>query len=137
LVWPIQGSFKITSRYGPREAGFHRGIDLAAPAGTSVVAAMDGVVTFAGAEDSGIGKRLGLGNLIYISHSGGLITVYGHNRRNLVSIGDRVRQGQKVAEVGNTGYTRGITGNHLHFEVRDGYTAEAYNPEKFLPPLKK
>lgn len=133
MIWPIQGKFTITSRFGPRDGGYHRGIDLAAPEGTPVVAVWDGVVTYAGTEKSRVGKILGFGNHIYVSHSNGLITIYAHNRVNLVNSGDRVKQGQKIAEVGNTGYTRGINGYHLHFEVRNQETTEAENPEKYLP----
>jgi murein DD-endopeptidase MepM/ murein hydrolase activator NlpD len=134
MIWPIQGKWTISSRFGPREGGYHRGIDLVAPEGTPVVAVWDGVVTYAGTEKSRVGKILGFGNHIYISHSNGLITIYAHNRVNLVNSGDKVKQGQKIAEVGNTGYTRGPNGYHLHFEVRNQETTEAENPEKYLPP---
>lgn len=136
MIWPIQSAFTITSRFGPRGNTFHRGIDLAAPEGTPVVAVLDGEVTYAGSDRDRLGKILGLGNYIYLSHQNGLMTVYAHNRRNLVKTGQKVRQGQVIAEVGNSGTTRGQSGVHLHFEVRDRFTSEAYDPEKHLPPLR-
>jgi lipoprotein YgeR len=134
LRWPLDPGFVITSKYGPRAGGFHRGIDLAAAEGTPVYAAADGVVTHSGSQTDQVGKLLGFGNYIFISHENGLITLYAHNRRNLVKKGQRIRKGQKIAEVGHTGTTRGPTGNHLHFEVRDGISAESLDPLKYLPP---
>lgn len=136
LIWPVKGTFWISSRYGPRGESFHRGIDLAAAEGTPVMAALDGVVSYAGSQRDRLGKILGFGNYIYVSHDNGLITIYAHNRRNLVKVGNRVKKGQVIAEVGHTGQTRGKNGNHLHFEVRDRFTSKPYNPELFLPSRK-
>lgn len=133
MIWPIGESFQITSRFGSR-GGDHKGIDLAAPEGTPVRAALDGVVIYAGSDRDKIGKLYGYGNYVWLLHDEeNLITVYAHNRVNLVRTEQTVRQGQKIAEVGHTGNVRGRTGNHLHFEVRDKFTADALNPEKFLP----
>ena len=112
LIWPVRGG-KLTSRFGRRGKRPHEGIDIAAAEGTAVLAAAEGVVIYAGS-----GLR-GYGNLILVRHDGGIVTVYAHNRRNLVKEGDRVTQGQVIAEVGHTGRT---SGNHLHFEVRRGDT---------------
>jgi murein DD-endopeptidase MepM/ murein hydrolase activator NlpD len=86
----------------------HKGIDIAAPVGTPIVAAADGVVTYS-KWNSG-----GYGNLVEITHSNGAVTLYAHNSRLLVSEGQQVTQGQQIAELGSTGYS---TGPHCHFEV--------------------
>lgn len=103
----------ISSRYGVRndpftgKAAFHNGIDLAAPEGSEVVAVAAGVVTWAG-------KRYGYGNLIEINHGNGYLTRYGHLKTLLVSVGETVRKGHHIANLGNTGRS---TGPHVHFEV--------------------
>jgi murein DD-endopeptidase MepM/ murein hydrolase activator NlpD len=114
LLWPVPGGL-LTSGFGARDGRPHEGIDIAAPEGSAVLAAADGVVIY-----SGSGVR-GYGNLILIRHAGDLVTVYAHNRRNRVAEKDRVRRGQTIAEVGRTG---SATANHLHFEVRRGEAAE-------------
>jgi murein DD-endopeptidase MepM/ murein hydrolase activator NlpD len=88
-----------------------------------VVAAAGGIVIYAG---SGI---RGYGNLVIIRHPGGLVTVYAHNRRNLVQEGVKVSQGQVIAEVGHSGRA---SGDHLHFEVRRGETP--VDPLKYVRP---
>jgi len=116
---PISGV--LTSGFGSRWGTVHKGIDLAAPAGTPVHASDGGVVTFAGWNSGGYG------NLVKISHENGYETYYAHNTSVAVSVGDRVYQGQVIAYVGSTGDS---TGNHCHFEVRkDGV---AYNPIEYL-----
>lgn len=112
LSWPVtQG--RLSSRFGPRGGRPHEGIDVAAAEGTAIIAAADGTVIYAGA------TVRGYGNMIIVRHARDLVTVYAHNRRNLVQQGTVVRQGQVIAEVGRTGRT---TGAHLHFEVRRGET---------------
>ena len=86
----------------------HRGIDIAAPVGTTVVASAPGVVTYS-RYNSG-----GYGNLIEVTHPDGSLTLYAHNNRNLVKQGQFVSQGQKIAEMGSTGRS---TGPHTHFEL--------------------
>lgn len=108
LAWPVDGV--LFGRFGPRNGSPHDGIDIAAPEGTSVRAAADGAVLFAGVQR-------GYGNLVIVRHEGGLITVYAHNVKNLVREGDRVRVGEEIAKVGRTGRA---TGPHCHFEVREG-----------------
>jgi murein DD-endopeptidase MepM/ murein hydrolase activator NlpD len=105
LRWPVSGT--ITSRFGGRRN--HTGLDIAAPSNTPVMAAADGEVTY-----SGNGLR-GYGNLVVIDHGRGVVTLYAHNRRNLVHKGQRVRQGERIAKVGSTGHS---TGPHVHFEVQ-------------------
>lgn len=105
-IWPTQGI--LTSGYGWRWGRMHRGIDIAAPIGTPIVAAASGKVIDAGWQS-------GYGNLVKIEHLDGSVTVYGHNQKILVSKGQKVDQGEQIAEMGNTGRS---TGSHLHFEIR-------------------
>ena len=107
LSWPLDG--EVSSGFGDRGGKPHDGIDIPAPRGTPVKAAADGVVLYSGDEIKGYG------NLVIIRHEGGVITVYAHGDKNLVSEGDEVERGQAVAEVGDSG-TASTT--HLHFEVR-------------------
>ena len=114
MVWPVPGHMRVTSGYGPRNHPIsrrpenHSGIDIGAPTGTYIVAALGGTVIISGWQG-------GYGNTIVIDHGGGISTLYGHNSRNLVNVGDRVDQGQVIGRVGSTGVS---TGPHLHFEVR-------------------
>ena len=109
---PAEGTF--TSGFEPRWGSFHRGIDIANANGTPILAAMDGIVI-----DSG--PASGFGNWIRIKHEDGTITVYGHMETLDVSVGETVHAGQKIAGMGNLGFS---TGSHLHFEVYpDGNTA--------------
>ncbi|MEH2065375.1 MAG: M23 family metallopeptidase [Nostoc sp.] len=103
LIWPTQGF--ISQGFRKYQ---HEGIDIAGASGTPIVAAASGTVVKAGWDD------WGLGNAITIKHLDGSITVYGHNRRLLVSKGQEVIQGQIIAEMGSTGNS---TAPHLHFEV--------------------
>jgi murein DD-endopeptidase MepM/ murein hydrolase activator NlpD len=121
LIWPSQGTF--TSGYGPRWGRMHRGIDIAAPVGTPIVAAAGGVVSYAGYNDGGFGY------LVEIDHADGSMTRYAHNDRILVNVGQQVGQGDQVALMGSTGFS---TGPHLHFEVHPGGQG-AVNPMAFLP----
>ncbi len=121
FIWPALGEF--TSGYGWRWGRMHRGIDIAAPIGTPIVAAADGVVTYAGWNEGGYG------NLVEIQHPDGSVTLYAHNDRILVREGDRVQQGQQVAEMGTTGRS---TGPHLHFEIHPP-GQEPQNPLAYLP----
>ncbi len=121
---PLKGI--ITSKFGERIHplrglwSFHRGIDIAAPSGSSVKAIMDGRVLFSGYKE-------GYGNVVVIEHEGGIITRYAHNRINLVRENEVVRKGQVIAEVGSTGFS---TGSHLHLEIiKDG---KPVDPEGFL-----
>ena len=114
FAWPLEDNWPITSPFGPRICPLsgrhsnHLGIDIGAPTGTPILAAADGTVA-AVSYDPG-----GWGFFIFIDHDGGYRTVYGHNSRNLVSVGQPVVQGQVIAEVGSTG---GSTGPHLHWEI--------------------
>ena len=105
-VWPAQGV--LTSGYGWRWGRLHKGIDIAAPVGTPIFAAASGKVISAGWNSGGYG------NLVKIRHLDGSVTLYAHNNRISVRKGQKVTQGQKIAEMGNTGFS---TGPHLHFEI--------------------
>lgn len=126
LAWPVSGS--ITSGFRPGHRPNHNGIDIAAPGGTPIYAAADGEVTRAQ-----YGHNGGYGNVVAIAHGGGLSTLYAHIRGGgiLVSAGQKVKRGQKIAEVGNTGNVRGrFGGYHLHFEVLERGTP--VNPMNYL-----
>ncbi len=120
-VWPTQGT--VTSGYGWRWGRMHRGVDVAGPVGTPVVAAALGVVEQAGWNSGGYG------NLVDIRHPDGSLTRYAHNSRLNVSAGQTVGQGQQIAEMGSTGYS---TGPHLHFEIHVSGQG-AVNPVAYLP----
>jgi murein DD-endopeptidase MepM/ murein hydrolase activator NlpD len=112
-LWPLQG--RITSYFGRRNLGmgtssFHRGIDVAAPYGSTITAARTGTVSFAGWSNQGYGY------LVKVRHAGGAETWYGHGSRILVRVGQYVRQGEPIALVGSTGIS---TGPHLHFELHE------------------
>ncbi len=104
--WPSRGV--ITSRFGFRGRRHHHGIDIAAPVGTPIFAVRDGTVRFAGRQGA-------YGLLVILDHGDGLATWYGHASRILVTVGQRVRQGDAIAAVGTTG---NVTGPNVHFEVR-------------------
>ncbi len=120
-VWPTQGTF--TSGYGWRWGRMHRGIDIAGPVGTPIIAAAPGVVVRSGWNSGGYG------NLVDIRHADGSMTRYAHNSRLLVREGQQVSQGQQIAEMGSTGYS---TGPHLHFEVHLPNSGTV-NPLAYLP----
>ena len=100
-----------------------------APKGTPILAVADGTVIFVGKAGTGTGKSFG--NYLMLDHGGDLYTLYAHCNKVLVKEGQRVKRGRTIAEVGNTGRTRGPTGYHLHFEVRKGRSAT--DPEEYLP----
>ena len=105
FAWPLDGGH-ISDRFGG--ARNHGGIDLAAPAGTNIYAADDGVVIFSGWHSS-------YGNYIIVDHGDGYQTLYAHCSLLLAGVEQEVTRGQLIALVGTTGHS---TGNHLHFEVR-------------------
>lgn len=121
-IWPVYGT--ITSTFGYRyifgSTSFHSGIDISVPYGTTVKAADGGIVVKSGYEGS-------YGNLVAIDHQNGEVTYYAHNSSLLVSVGDKVYQGQAIALAGSTGRS---TGNHCHFEIRVNGTQ--VNPLSYL-----
>lgn len=106
LIWPVTG--RITSEFGEkRSTGTHTGIDIAAPTGTPILAPADGTI------ERTFSNSIG-GNQIIIEHAAGLKTGYAHLSTTDVKPGQRVRRGQQIGRVGNTGRS---TGPHLHFSV--------------------
>lgn len=124
-LWPVRG--EVTAGFGERldpfsgEGAFHAGIDIAAPEGTPVRAAADGIVLHAGPGEAGYG------NDVIIDHGSGIATKYAHLRRIFVVEGQEVKQGQVIGSVGMSGRA---TGPHLHYEVLVHETP--VNPAKFL-----
>ena len=123
-IRPVKGW--ITSRFGRRQSPFtsrsefHRGLDIATRAGTPILAPADGLVTYS--------ARKGLmGNMITIDHGYGMVTRYGHIQTLLKKKGQRVKRGETIALVGNTGRS---TGPHLHYEVR--LNGVAVNPMNYF-----
>jgi murein DD-endopeptidase MepM/ murein hydrolase activator NlpD len=122
FIWPVPGHTNIFSGYGwrtsPRE--FHDGIDIEDGGidGATVVAAAGGVVVVSETAPWSGDAFAKYGNVVVISHGGGLVTLYGHMRKRAVSVGQHVSAGQIIGYVGSTGYS---TGAHLHFEVRKDY----------------
>ncbi|WIF68742.1 M23 family metallopeptidase [Metapseudomonas otitidis] len=122
---PVRQGY-VSSPFGVRSdpltgrLSHHKGVDFAAKAGSDVLAVGAGVVTWSG-------RKSGYGNLVEISHADGYRTLYAHNQRNLVEVGDLVQRGQAIAKVGSSGRS---TGAHVHFEVtRDG---EVVNPTLYI-----
>ena len=110
----------VISNYGNRGGRQHHGVDLKGPVGTPIYAAADGVVVFSGSSGT-------FGNIVKLSHGGGLETWYAHNSANIVSVGEAVVKGQQIAEMGATG---NATTSHLHFEVR--INGSSKNPMNYL-----
>ena len=117
----------VTSEFGGRvdpitgKRDGHNGMDLAVPAGTPVRAALSGTVTVAKYHNS-------YGNYVMIDHGGGLSTLYAHNTKLLVRVGQTVKAGDVISLSGSTGRS---TGPHLHFEVWSG--GQRTNPRSYLP----
>ena len=113
IAVPLE-SYSVTSLFGYRispvsgNAGIHTGIDMAAPYGTAIHAAADGIVVDASYDNS-------YGYYVKIQHADNYVTIYAHCSKLCAEAGDSVEQGDKIAEVGSTGDS---TGNHLHFEMR-------------------
>jgi murein DD-endopeptidase MepM/ murein hydrolase activator NlpD len=124
-IWPVAG--EMTDHFGTRSdpfgglsSEFHSGLDIAAPWGTPVQAAGGGTVIYAGAQS-------GYGLVVVIDH-GGLTTHYGHLSKIAVRVGQMVKRGEVVGQVGSTGRS---TGPHLHYEVR--INDEPVDPQRYLP----
>jgi murein DD-endopeptidase MepM/ murein hydrolase activator NlpD len=123
-IWPVHGA--VSAGFGERidplngEGAFHSGMDIAAPTGTEVMAAADGMVLSASPEP-------GYGNAILLDHGNGMTTKYGHLSEIDVVVGQEVKRGQVIGAVGSTGRT---TGPHLHYEVHVHDTP--VNPATYL-----
>ena len=123
FLLPVRG--RIISGFGAKQKGLHNdGVNIAAPSGTSVRAAENGIVVYSGNE------LLGYGNMILLRHADGLMTAYGHNQSVLVQKGQKIRRGQIIAKVGRTG---NVSVPQLHFEIRKG--KNAVDPARFIKNL--
>ena len=126
FIYPVQSRY-VTSKFGMRkdpisgELNFHTGIDLRGNIGAAVTASLDGTVSV-------VSENWLYGKYIIISHGNGYKTLYAHLSSYSVKQGDRVSQGKKIAEVGNTGYS---TGSHLHFGIYDK-NGKLVNPLELL-----
>ncbi|WP_456324431.1 peptidoglycan DD-metalloendopeptidase family protein [Desulfonauticus submarinus] len=111
-IWPTQGwissgfGYRISPFTGQRE--FHKGLDISGPVGTPIIAPADGVVVFCGVNG-------GYGLSLLIDHGNGISTRYAHLQKAVVKKGERVKRGEIIAYMGNSGRS---TGPHLHYEVR-------------------
>lgn len=120
FLWPAEG--RIISSFGPKQGGLHNdGINIRVPRGTPVVSADNGVVAYSGNE------LQGYGNMVLVRHQDGYVTAYAHNSDLLVSRGDIVTRGQKIASSGSSG---GVSEPQIHFEVRRG--SKPVNPMTYL-----
>lgn len=119
FAWPVDGP--VSSRFGRRRGGWHRGVDIKADLGAPITAAAAGIVVASGWESR-------YGRVIKIEHPPAFITIYAHNSENGVEVGDRVAAGQAIGRIGRTGRA---SAHHLHFEIR--HAGLAYNPLYLLP----
>lgn len=117
LFCPVNGM--ISSKFG--DTNGHYGVDILAVEGTRVASVMDGTVVFSG-------WTVETGNVIQIQHTNNLLSFYKHNSKLLKKVGDTVRAGEAIAEVGNSGEQ--TTGPHLHFEL--WYKGAPVNPEDYI-----
>jgi murein DD-endopeptidase MepM/ murein hydrolase activator NlpD len=124
LRWPVKDG-EVISRFGPRRGRFHAGIDLPAETGTPILAACTGTVEYAGDGGAEFGY-------VVVLRCGELVTLYAHADELLVETEDKVRQGEEIATVGETG---NATGPHLHFETRIeiGQRMLSIDPLLFFP----
>lgn len=124
--WPLPGYFRLSSDYGVGRWVYgvydvHRGMDLPAPAGTTIYAAADGQVSTK--------AHWSYGTCVKLDHGSGLVTIYGHMSQRYVSEGQYVTKGTPIGAVGSTGNS---TGNHLHFEV--DINGSPTSPRNYLDP---
>lgn len=127
FTFPMESYTRMSSDYGWRihptlgVNKFHNGIDFAAPEGTAIYAAYDGIVVASAYNSS-------MGNYVMINHGNGVYTIYMHASKLIAKEGEIVMRGTKIAEVGTTGRS---TGNHLHFGVR--LNGAYVSPWDYLP----
>ena len=127
-IWPVMGALRSgvgirNNPFGGSSLEYHKGQDISAPSGTPVVATADGSVVIAG-------WLRGYGQVVYIDHGNGITTRYGHLSRIDVSVGQIIRQGERLGLVGSTGRS---TGPHLHYEVR--INGQPTSPIRYLPAV--
>ena len=124
FIWPVK-PVSIGSGFGVRNDSKHDGIDLRGEKGVPIVASAEGKIIFSGSGPSGYGK------MVIVKHDSRTITIYAHNEENLVSEGQEVKQGEKIATVGRSGRADGY---HCHFEMR--IDRKPIDPAKYLPEPK-
>lgn len=123
-IWPVKGW--LTSTFGYRSSPFtgrremHKGLDIATRSGTPIIAPADGLVVFSGREG-------GFGNMIIIDHGYGITTRYGHCSALDAKLGQKIKRGDVIARVGNTGRS---TGPHVHYEV--AVNGVPVNPSRYI-----
>ena len=122
LHWPVEQGY-FGRGYGSGEGGYHLAVDIEGQLGADVTAAAPGIVGYVGNE------LRGYGNVVLVVHPGGWVTLYGHNKQVIVHAGERVRQGQQIAELGSTGRSEGP---HVHFELI--YQGRNCDPLPFVRP---
>ena len=120
FAWPVRG--RLSSRFGSRKGRAHECVDIAARNGTPIRAAEAGRVIHSG---WGLGSY---GRVVIVKHAGKYSTVYAHNRKNRVSVGEFVERGQVIAQVGKSG---NASGPHVHFEIRRNRAPQ--DPIPYLP----
>lgn len=125
FIWPVPGSKKVSSFFGKRGSRHHDGVDIPAVSGTNILASASGKVVYSG-------KMRGYGNIVVIKHKNGYHSVYAHNRKHFVKKGQKVSQGEVIAQVGSTGRS---SGPHLHFEIRRNNKVR--NPALYLSRMNK
>jgi murein DD-endopeptidase MepM/ murein hydrolase activator NlpD len=122
--YPVQGG--ISSPYGKREdpitgnMGFHSGIDISASPGAPILATADGIVSHSGWTPHS-------GYVVVVEHGCGFSTIFAHNKKNAVKVGQKVKRGEIVGYVGSTGKS---TGPHVHYEIWE--KGKSVNPKKYL-----
>ena len=122
FIWPLKG--KLAKGFKRSGAVQYSGIDILSPEGTPIFASAAGDVIYNG------NHMAGYGNMIIIKHSNGFSSVYANNRANLVAVGEKVKQGQMIAQVGKSAND---AEPHLHFEIRK--EKKSVNPRLYLPDL--
>jgi len=125
-IWPVRNGSVLSGFGAPRRNHRHGGLDIKGAAGQSVLASRNGRVVYAGAGLRGYGKT------VILDHSDGMQSLYAHNSRLLVRLGERVEQGQSIARVGRTG---NATTDHCHFEIR--LNDRRVDPVRWLTPGRR
>ncbi len=120
LVNPLHSGYRLSSPFGPRGGRLHKGLDMASSLNTPIFASADATVKFSGVQS-------GYGNVVILDHGGGYETYFAHLNRRLVTAGQTISRGDRIALMGNTGRSTGV---HLHYEIRkDGV---AVNPMTYI-----
>ncbi len=120
LVNPIHSGYRLSSPFGPRGGRLHKGLDMASSLNTPIYATADATVKFSGTQS-------GYGNVVVLDHGGGYETYYAHLNRRLVTVGQTISRGDRIALMGNTGRSTGV---HLHYEIRKDNVA--VNPMTYI-----